>query len=227
MRVPQVIAHGVADDHSYLLLEYLALNSRGDAGALGEKLAALHRNTADRFGFAQDNFIGSTPQPNGWTDDWTTFWREQRLGFQLRLAAQNGYGGTLQSAGEKLLQRLPAFFAGYTPQPALLHGDLWGGNHAFLADGTPVIFDPAAYYGDRECDLAMTELFGGYPAEYYAAYQAVWPLDAGYAIRRDLYNLYHLLNHANLFGGEGGDRLRVTGYAKQAEQMIARLLAQT
>lgn len=170
-----------------------------------------------QFGFLQDNFIGTTPQPNGWKDNWVDFWREQRLGFQLQLAARNGHGGRLKTLGEKLLDVLPVFFAGYEPQPSLLHGDLWGGNHAFLADGTPVIFDPAPYYGDRECDLAMMELFGGYPADSYAAYRAVYPLDAGYATRRDLYNLYHILNHANLFGD---------GYAKQAEQMMLRLLAE-
>lgn len=167
------------------------------------------------FGFIQDNFIGTTPQPNGWKDNWVDFWREQRLGYQLRLAAQNGYGGLLQNLGEKLLDMLPAFFENYIPQPSLLHGDLWSGNHAFLADGTPAIFDPAAYYGDRECDLAMTELFGGYSAEFYASYRAAYPLDEGYAMRRDLYNLYHVLNHANLFGG---------GYARQSEQMMQRLL---
>jgi len=176
-----------------------------------------HGRTAKQFGFARDNFIGTTPQPNGWKDNWMDFWREQRLGFQLHLAAQNGYGGQLQSLGEKLLDALPAFFAGCLPQPALLHGDLWSGNHAFLSDGMPAIFDPATYYGDRECDLAMTELFGGYPADFYAAYRAAWPLDAGYAIRKELYNLYHVLNHANLFGG---------GYAMQAEQMMKRLLAE-
>lgn len=183
---------------------------------VGERVDTLLSPTSSCFGFAQDNFIGTTPQPNAWTDDWVMFWREQRLGFQLRLAAQNGYGGQLQSLGQKLLNALPAFFESYTPQPALLHGDLWSGNHAFLADGTPVIFDPAPYYGDRECDLAMTELFGGYPADFYAAYRAAWPLDAGYAARKDLYNLYHILNHANLFGG---------GYASQAEQMMQRLPA--
>ena len=114
------------------------------------------------------------------------------------------------------MDALPGFFDVYTPQPALLHGDLWSGNHAFLADGTPTLFDPAAYYGDRECDLAMTELFGGYSADFYAAYRAAYPLDAGYAMRRELYNLYHILNHANLFGG---------GYARQAEQTMQRLLA--
>ena len=133
----------------------------------------------------------------------------------MRLAAQNGYGGQLQRLGEKLMDSLPAFFADYTPQPSLLHGDLWSGNHAYLQNGTPTIFDPAIYYGDRECDIAMTELFGGYDTDFYAAYRSAYPLDAGYATRRDLYNLYHILNHANLFGG---------GYARQAEQMMQKLL---
>jgi len=216
VRAPQPIAHGSADAHSFLVLEHLDLSSHGNAKLFGEQLAALHRCIGISFGFAHDNFIGTTPQPNTWTNDWVTFWREQRLGFQLRLAAQNGYGSQLQDIGEKLLDALPAFFGNYSPQPSLLHGDLWGGNHAYLADGTPTIFDPASYYGDRECDLAMTELFGGFGADFYAAYRSVYPLDAGYATRRDLYNLYHILNHANLFGG---------GYARQAEQVIQKLLA--
>jgi protein-ribulosamine 3-kinase len=216
IRVPRPITHGSAEGQSYLVLEHLELGSRGNAKLLGEQLAALHRCIGDRFGFDHDNFIGITPQPNAWTDDWATFWREHRLGFQLRLAEENGYGGQLQSLGVKLLDVLPAFFANHTPQPSLLHGDLWSGNHAFLANGSPTIFDPAVYYGDRECDLAMTELFGGYPADFYAAYRAAYPLDAGYATRKNLYNLYHILNHANLFGG---------GYAGQAEQMMQRLLS--
>ncbi len=214
IRVPRPIAHGIAGGQSYLVLEHLELSSRGNAQLLGEQLAALHRCEEIRFGFAQDNFIGTTAQPNGWANDWIDFWRERRLGFQLQLAAENGCGDRLQTLGKKLLDALPVFFNGYTPRPSLLHGDLWSGNHAFLTDGTPTIFDPASYYGDRECDLAMTELFGGYPANFYAAYRAAWPLDAGYATRRDLYNLYHILNHANLFGG---------GYVNQAEQMMQRL----
>lgn len=216
IRVPRPIVHGSAGRQSYLVLEHLELSSRGNAKLLGEQLAALHRCTSSQFGFVQDNFIGTTPQPNGWSDDWISFWREQRLGFQLRLAEQNGYGEQLQRLGEKLMAALPAFFESYTPQPSLLHGDLWSGNHAFLMDGTPTIFDPAAYYGDRECDLAMTELFGGYSADFYSAYRIAYPLDAGYALRKNLYNLYHILNHANLFGG---------GYARQAEQVMQRLLA--
>jgi protein-ribulosamine 3-kinase len=215
IRVPRAITHGNAGDQSYLVLEHLELGSRGDAKRLGEQLAALHRCAGKRFGFSEGNFIGTTPQPNAWADNWIDFWREQRLGFQLKLAAQNGYGGQLQRLGEKLMDALPAFFANYTPRPSLLHGDLWSGNHAFLVDGTPTIFDPAVYYGDRECDLAMTELFGGYSGDFYTAYRAAYPLDAGYDTRKELYNLYHILNHANLFGG---------GYARQAEQMIKRLI---
>lgn len=229
IRVPHPITHGIAGAHAFLVLEYIELGGRGNAALLGEQLAALHHCTSHavsgmrsghaqpRFGFTQDNFIGTTVQPNGWLDDWIAFWRERRLISQWRLAANNGHGGKLQILEEKLLDALPGFFAGYTPQPSLLHGDLWSGNHAFLADGTPTIFDPAPYYGDRECDLAMTELFGGYSANFYAAYRAAYPLDAGYAIRRELYNLYHVLNHANLFGG---------GYVRQAEQMMRRLLVE-
>jgi fructosamine-3-kinase len=217
VRVPQVITHGSAAEHAYLVLEYLPLDGRGDAALLGRQLAQQHRVTAVQFGGPHDNWIGATPQPNGWMDDWVEFWRIHRLGFQLKLAAQNGYGGALQRDGEALMARLENLFAGYRPQPALLHGDLWGGNHGFLADGTPVIFDPATYYGDRECDLAMSALFGGFAPAFYAAYREAWPLDAGDATRRTLYNLYHILNHANLFGG---------GYAAQAHRMTLQLLAE-
>lgn len=216
VRAPLPVAHGVCDPLSFLVLEYLELKGGGDARLLGEQLAAMHRATAPQFGFALDNTIGSTPQPNGWMDEWIAFWRDRRLGFQLRLAQENGHGGKLQELGERLLENLPLFFAGYAPQPSLLHGDLWGGNHSYLGDGTPVIYDPAPYYGDREADLAMTELFGGFDAGFYAAYQVAWPLDAGYTTRKSLYNLYHVLNHANLFGG---------GYARQAEGMMQKLLA--
>jgi len=217
IRVPQPVAHGKTNLQSFLVLEYLELKPSGNTRLLSEQLAALHRCESARFGFAQDNFIGTVLQPNDWKDNWAEFWRNYRLEHQLRLAAQNGYDGKLQSLGDKLMESLHILFNGYAPRPSLLHGDLWSGNHAFLTDGTPVIFDAAPYYGDRECDLAMTELFGGYPADFYATYRACYPLDAGYAMRRDLYNLYHILNHANLFGG---------GYARQAEGVIQRLLGE-
>ncbi len=215
VRVPQALAHGLVGEHGFLVLEYLELSTRGNARQLGEQLAALHRTYAPHFGFETDNFIGTTHQPNTWTEDGLIFWREQRLEFQLQLAYKN-HGGVLQKLGASLLDALPAFFDGYVPRPSLLHGDLWGGNHGYLADGSPVLFDPAAHYGDRECDVAMTELFGGYPESFYEAYRNSYPLDSGYEMRRDLYNLYHILNHANLFGGS---------YVRQAEGMMRRLLA--
>jgi len=217
VRVPQPLCSGIAAGQAFLVLEYLELRGSGNAALLGTQLAQLHRAPQGRFGGGQDNWIGSTPQPNGWQNDWIAFWRDRRLGHQLSLAAQNGYRGVLQRDGETLMARLEDFFADYRPVPSLLHGDLWGGNHGFLADGTPVIFDPAVYCGDREADLAMSELFGGFAPGFYAAYREAWPLDAGYAVRRTLYNLYHILNHANMFGG---------GYAAQAQRMMAQLLAQ-
>lgn len=217
LRVPHPVAHGQADGEAFLVLEYLQLGGNGDAALLGRGLARLHRKTAESFGWQRDNSIGSTPQINTPTEDWIAFWRKHRLGFQLRLAAQNGFGGKLQALGEKLLAQLEDFFPGYHPRPSLLHGDLWGGNAAFSISGEPVVFDPAVYYGDREADLAMTELFGGFGPAFYAAYWEAWPLDPGYATRKTLYNLYHILNHANLFGGS---------YARQAETMIQHLLAQ-
>jgi protein-ribulosamine 3-kinase len=218
MRVPAVLAAGAAGDSAWLALEWLALQppSAVAEAALGERLAALHRTTTARFGFPADNFIGRTPQPNGWCDDWCEFLALRRLGFQLALAAGNGYRGPLTERGARLVESIGAFYSGYRPQPALLHGDLWSGNRAALADGTPVVFDPAPYYGDREADLAMTRLFGGFGARFYAAYQASWPLDAGAAARHGLHALYHVLNHLNLFGA---------GYQREAQRLIDRLLA--
>jgi len=219
IRVPQPVCCGAAAGSAFLALEYIEFGAggRGGAARLGARLAALHRTGAAQFGWRRDNTIGATPQINTWNDAWVDFWHERRLGFQLRLAAEHGAGNRLQREGEKLLERLPRFFADYRPLPALLHGDLWGGNAAFDAAGNPVIFDPAVYYGDREADLAMTELFGGFGADFYAAYRDSFPLDPGYATRKTLYNLYHVLNHYNLFGG---------GYLGQAERMMGVLLAE-
>jgi len=217
VRVPAPVCHGVSAAASWIVLEYLDLRSADGRGmrALGQQLARLHRVTAARFGWHRDNTIGATPQANAPADDWVGFWRERRLGSQLRLAASRGHTG-LVSSGERLMEKLPAFFSGYRCIPSLLHGDLWSGNAAMTAGGEPVIFDPAVYYGDREADLAMTELFGGFPQSFYDAYRAEYPLDAGYGTRKHLYNLYHVLNHLNLFGG---------GYRAQAERMIGQLLA--
>lgn len=218
VRVPRVEAVDGGDE-GFLVTEWLQLNrQRVQAGArLGEALARLHLVPAAGYGWRQHNFIGATPQFNTPAADWVGFFREQRLLFQLRLAAENGHRGRLQEQGATLGAELPGLFAGYTPKPSLLHGDLWGGNWGVLVDGGPAVFDPAVYRGDREADIAMTELFGGFGAEFYAAYRAHTPLDPGYGVRRDLYKLYHVLNHLNLFG---------EGYLGQAEGLIQRLLSE-
>ncbi len=217
LRAPQPLCSGNDHDHAWLVLEFIDLQNHGDAAALGAGLANMHHHTAETFGWIRDNTIGSTPQKNTATGCWVSFWREHRLGYQLNLARKNGYTGSLQSLGEQLLSEFQHFFTDTMPLPSLLHGDLWGGNHAFDTGGQPVIFDPAVYYGDRETDLAMTELFGGFPPDFYAAYRDTWPVEAGYATRRQLYNLYHILNHLNLFGPQ---------YLGQAELIIKGLLAE-
>lgn len=216
VRVPKVHDAGTVEGEGFILMEWLNLarNSAGAAARLGEALARQHLIRHPRFGWPRNNFIGATPQFNREGGDWIGFFREQRLGFQLRLAAEDGHRGALQEAGAELVAGLPKLFAGYAPHPALLHGDLWGGNWGVMADEGPVVFDPAVYCGDRESDLAMTELFGGFPSEFYAAYCLHAPLDAGYAVRRDLYQLYHVLNHLNLFG---------EGYLGQALSLMQRL----
>jgi fructosamine-3-kinase len=217
VRVPEAVCYGDDGTQSYIVLEYLEMAGRADQGLLGEQLAAMHRVTAERFGWEIDNTIGATHQPNAWNDDWLDFWREQRLGFQLQLAADNGYGGELQILGERLLSEMPKLFTGRQVLPSMLHGDLWGGNVAGLRDGTPVIFDPAFYYGDREADIAMTYVFGGFSPDFYASYQNAWPLDDGFALRKTFYNIYHIINHLNLFGG---------GYHGQAIHMMEQVLAE-
>ena len=216
LRVPEPICEGVQEDKAFLVLEYLELGGSGDQYAAGAALAELHRISEPRFGWLRDNTIGTTPQHNDWHTDWSEFWRERRLGFQLDLAEQQGYGRDLR-AGRELQARVGELLHGHKPIASLLHGDLWRGNFAFDAQGRPAIFDPAVYFGDREADLAMTELFGGFSAEFYAGYGEHWPPDAGYAVRKTLYNLYHVLNHLHLFGG---------GYLHQARAMIAQLLAE-
>ncbi len=219
VRVPEVISFGQFQQHAYLVLDYIELSPlRGQsASRFGQQLARLHGQPQAWFGWQRDNTIGSTPQYNHRHDDWVGFWQQQRLGKQLQFAEANGYGGALQNRGGELLAQVGGFFSDYQPQPALLHGDLWGGNVAADTQGNPVMFDPACYYGDREADLAMTELFGGFSRDFYAAYQAEYPLDAGYKTRKTLYNLYHILNHLNLFG---------RSYLSQANGMIEQLLAE-
>ena len=201
IRVPEVIDCGISGGASYIVLERLHLEAASGTveQRFGEQLAALHRHTQDSFGWYRDNTIGPTPQINTLCDDWLTFFREHRLRYQLDLAGANGYGSDVGELGARLLERLPTLLSDYTPEASLLHGDLWGGNWGSVA-GEPVIFDPAVYYGDRESDIAMSMLFGGFGRGFYQAYEASWPMAPGHEMRLKLYQLYHVLNHLNLFG---------------------------
>ncbi|HEY9661606.1 MAG TPA: fructosamine kinase family protein, partial [Allocoleopsis sp.] len=215
IRVPQPICWGTVDRSAFIVMEWLDLGY-GDHQAweaMGRNLAAMHRLTSEQgFGWQQNNTIGSTPQINTWTETWVEFFVEHRLGYQFHLARQRGGRFPQQ---EQILAAVPKLLAGHTPIPSLVHGDLWTGNAAVTQQGDPVILDPAVYFGDREVDLAMSQLFGSFPPNFYSAYNEAFPLPPGYQRRKILYNLYHILNHFNLFGG---------GYESQANQMIASLL---
>ncbi len=212
--VPRPICHGRAGPDAYLALEWLDLGGRGSGNwaEMGRALARLHQTEqGNRFGWGSDNYIGATPQINGWSPRWPDFFAHERLGYQVKLARERG----LRLNGfEALVDVLPVILDQET-RPSLVHGDLWSGNAGFTAAGQPVIYDAAVYLGDREVDLAMTELFGGFPRGFYRGYEEVFPLRPGYERRRTAYNLYHVLNHFNLFGG---------GYGGQAERMIEDLL---
>jgi fructosamine-3-kinase len=223
IRVPKPLCWGTAGNSSYIVLEWLDMGGGNPKSwqEMGRKLAAMHQvgaqqccapTTSQGFGWEINNTIGSTPQINTWTADWGEFYIKHRLGYQFQLARRRGGSFPQQ---EKLLAIIPELLADHQVSPSLVHGDLWGGNAGCTASGEPVIFDPATYFGDREVDIAMTELFGGFPAAFYQGYNEVFPLDAGYERRKTLYNLYHILNHFNLFGG---------GYASQANRMIEQIL---
>jgi fructosamine-3-kinase len=217
VNVPRVLGVGAKSGSAFLLLEWIDLRTKSVAAAdrLGRELAAQHRTTQPAFGLDHDNTIGRTPQLNAPSDDWTEFFRERRLRYQLELAEGNGLPVEVSARGFKLLDRIHVLLADHRPSPSLLHGDLWGGNWGADDRGTPFIFDPAVYFGDREADLAMTRLFGGFGAAFYGAYDAEWPLPQGWQARAELYNLYYLLNHFNLFGG---------GYSGAVERSIDGLL---
>ena len=213
--VPQPICWGTAANSSYIVLQWLDLGRGNDHSwtEMGRQLAAMHREgKSDRFGWERNNTIGSTPQINTWTDNWADFFAEHRIGYQLKLAKRRG--GSFPDT-DKVVSAVRDRLANRQPQASLVHGDLWSGNAAIAADGSPVIIDPATYYGDREVDLAMTELFGSFPAAFYRGYNEVWQLDGGYQQRKSVYNLYHVLNHFNIFGG---------GYASQAKRTIAQII---
>jgi len=216
IRVPEPVCTGVLETQSYIVMEDLSLCGLANHQLLARHLANLHCFEDKTFGWWRNNTIGSTLQINTQTEDWHSFWNNHRLGYQLDLVKQQGAKKSLLDKGERLQADLHHFFTGYEPKVSLLHGDLWSGNVGYTDSGQPVIFDPATYYGDREADIAMTELFGGFSEAFYKSYQELMPLDDGYAVRKELYNLYHILNHFNLFGGS---------YESQAERMCSRLLA--
>jgi protein-ribulosamine 3-kinase len=214
VRAPEVIAHGLENEQAFLVLEFIeeGRNSTEGQAKLGSQLAQLHRVSQPFFGWTTDNCIGATPQPNPKSDHWPSFYRDHRLDHQFRLAASKG---RKFEGAQKLLESINSFFSAYSPHPSLLHGDLWGGNASCDTQGSPFLFDPASYYGDREADLAFTYLFGGFSSAFYDAYEREYPVDSGFLQRKTLYNLYHELNHFNLFGG---------GYANSAQSSISELL---
>lgn len=236
--VPRVVATGVADRAGFLVLEWLELEKSGDEGwggevsggrsardsRLAEAIAALHAIEYPRYGWDGDNWIGATPQPNAWCGDWAEFFVSRRLQPQIRLALAAGHGrlggdarrfchdaDRFRHDADRLGDAVRAGLAGYRPRASLLHGDLWSGNVGFVG-GRPALFDPAVYAGDGETDLAMAALFGGVSRRFFERYQELCPAGEGFAWRRALYQLYHVLNHLNLFGAS---------YLGQAQALMA------
>lgn len=214
LRVPAVYGIGISPPWAYLILEWVDFGNPTEYAQqrLGAALAALHRTTTAEHGWPRPNFIGATPQMNQPLEDWPEFYRQRRLLPQLALANSHGFA-TVAQRGMALVPNLDKLLD-HGPAPSLLHGDLWSGNWGVDQAGQPVVFDTAVYFGDRETDLAMTRLFGGFSAGFYAAYETTWPLPVGWRDRLPAYQLYHVLNHLNLFGG---------GYVAQAVGLIDEL----
>ncbi len=220
LRIPQVLSHNNTETGypGFIVMEWLGRGSSSPqvAEALGQGLAQLHQSTVQKFGLDHNNFIGANPQINDPSDNWLAFFGQHRLGYQMKLAAKQGLlSRNRANLLEKLLARLGDWLPS-NPPASLLHGDLWGGNWLTTDDGVPALIDPAVYYGHRETDIAFTELFGGFSSTFYAAYNHTWPLETGYLERKDLYNLYHLLNHLNLFG---------EGYGSGVDSILRRYVA--
>jgi fructosamine-3-kinase len=208
-KVPNVICTGLVSTHSFLVLEYIAMTQGNGQNwfHFGQALAELHKNhTQKMYGWQTDNFIGLTPQPNLWQKKWTSFFSEQRIGFMLQLLSEKGHD---LANIDSVIESVNCLLAGHNPRSSMLHGDLWKSNAGFHKN-QPVLFDPAFYFGDREIDLAMTELFGRFPESFYQGYADIWPLEVDYQYRKPIYQLYHVLNHALLFGGHYIDRANIT-----------------
>ncbi len=221
VRVPQLLGHQPFEaGGGWLALEALKLRPRTRPvdRRLGHELAMQHRDQGEMFGWHRDNYLGPMPQSNDVAGDWSEFFRQRRLAPQIQRLVQSRRGPGLDEAAQQVLAAWTRLGADHDPEPSLLHGDLWAGNAAALSDGTPVIYDPAVHYGDRECDLAMADLFGGFSEDFFRAYREAWPLPGGWRQRRAFYQLYHVLNHANLFGGS---------YVASAEHRMRELIGST
>lgn len=216
IRIPQVIGHGDTGAGAFLLLEFIETGYRGDGfwEKFGAALAELHRHSAEQFGLDHSNFIGSLPQPNGRHDTWPAFYIHERLLPQIDLAkAENRMQTTDFQAFEKLFKKLPDLCP--TEPPALTHGDLWSGNFLVSANSEPILIDPAVSYAHREMDLAMSRLFGGFGRPFYHGYKEAWPLEFGFEQRLEIYQLYYLMVHVNLFGG---------GYVRSVRGILERFI---
>lgn len=216
VQVPELVMIGTSKNHAFIVLNYLPtkpLDNATNSYEFGVQLAKLHQwGEQKEYGFDADNYIGSTLQPNPWDKKWGRFFAEQRIGWQLQLLREKGI--ELFNIGE-LVDVVQSRLANHSPRPSLLHGDLWHGNVANSAFG-PICYDPACYWGDRECDIAMTELFEGFQPAFYQGYESILPLSLDYVERKNIYNLYHVLNHYNQFGGH---------YLVEAESLIKKILS--
>lgn len=209
-KTPRVIASGTIATDGYLLLDWLATGT-GSQSALGAAVAKVHHQHHAQFGLDHDFTAGKLPKINHWQTDWETFYTQQRLDVLVNLAKEHHlWSETREMHYHRLRQQLLQDSHMHTVKPSLLHGDLWSGNYLFDTTGTPVLIDPDVFYGDREMDLAMTTIFGGFDADFYQAYQAAYPVAPGMQDRLPSYQLYYLLAHLNLFGetyGPAVDRI--------------------
>ena len=220
VNVPEVVCKGL----DFLLLQWIEAGysrSSSSMEMLGRQFAELHRYRGKKFGFTEDNLLGDSPQSNKPSKEgglsWAVFYAENRLEFQTSLAVKKGYATPeMRNLMENLIKKVPDLISGTEEEPSLLHGDLWSGNYLIDERGIPWMIDPAVYYGHREVDLAMTSLFGGFSNSFYSAYKSAYPIASGYVEREPLYQLYHLLNHLNLFG---------TGYYGQVISILRRYAA--
>lgn len=213
LHIPDVLATGKTDDGIGFLLQQFIVEGRANpnsAANFGRALANLHKHHHEKYGLDHDNYIGRLPQSNTQHENWVDFFIQERMEPQLKMATDSGkLGANTVTSFEAMYKQLPGIFP--DEPPSLLHGDLWGGNYFFTENGRATIYDPAVYYGHREIELAFTHLFGGFPSNFYSAYEEEYPLEPGFLHRKDIYNLYPLLVHTNLFGGS---------YARQVEGIV-------